>query len=95
MPVAWSLELCSIGYIWVVFWSCGILVSERRQIVFDLLYNMFPPRPRRVLAIVNTGTLGLDLPRGPAGRGRLRPVPRPADLDCCCISAWTWSIPAS
>ena len=59
MPVAWSLELCSIGYVWVVFWSSGILVSERKQIVFDLLYNMFPPRQRRVLAIVNTATLGL------------------------------------
>jgi len=59
MPVSWSLELCSIGYIWVVFWSCDVLVSERKQIVFDLLYNKFPPRARRVLAIVNTGTLGL------------------------------------
>ena len=59
MPVTWSLELCSIGYIWVVFWSCSILVSERRQIVFDLLYIKFPPRQRRVLAIVNTATLGL------------------------------------
>jgi TRAP-type C4-dicarboxylate transport system permease small subunit len=58
-PVPWSLEICSIAYVWVVFWSCDILVSERRQIVFDLLYNRFPPRARRVLAIVNTATLGL------------------------------------
>jgi TRAP-type C4-dicarboxylate transport system permease small subunit len=59
MPVAWSLELCSIAYVWVVFWSCDLLVSERQQIRFDLLYNLFPPRARRVLAIVNTATLGL------------------------------------
>lgn len=59
MPVAWSLELCSIGYVWVVFWSCSILSGERQQIIFDLLYNKFPPRRRRVLAIVNTATLGL------------------------------------
>jgi TRAP-type C4-dicarboxylate transport system permease small subunit len=59
MPVAWSLELCSIGYVWVVFWSAGMLVSERRHIVFDLIYHAVPPRPRRVLAIVNTATLGL------------------------------------
>lgn len=59
MPVAWSLELCSIGYVWVVFWSCNTLAGERQQIVFDLLYNKFPPGKRRVLAIVNTATLGL------------------------------------
>ena len=59
MPVAWSLELCSIGYVWVVFWSASILAGERRQIVFDLLYNKLPPRQRRVLAVVNTATLGL------------------------------------
>ena len=22
MPVSWTLELCSIAYVWVVFWSC-------------------------------------------------------------------------
>jgi TRAP-type C4-dicarboxylate transport system permease small subunit len=59
IPVAWSLELCSIGYVWVVFWSCSILAGERRQIVFDLLYHKFPPSQRRVLAIINTATLGL------------------------------------
>ncbi|HSI40145.1 MAG TPA: TRAP transporter small permease subunit [Xanthobacteraceae bacterium] len=58
-PVSWSLEVCSIAYVWVVFWSCDLLVSERKQIVFDLLYNAFPPPARRVLAIVLTGTLGL------------------------------------
>ena len=33
-PVAWTLELCAIAYVWVVFWTCGILVPERQQIVF-------------------------------------------------------------
>ena len=28
-PIAWTLELCSISYVWVVFWTCGILLSER------------------------------------------------------------------
>lgn len=58
-PIAWTLELCSIGYIWVVFWACGILVSERQQIVFDVIYNWFKPGPRRWLAIFNTACLGL------------------------------------
>jgi TRAP-type C4-dicarboxylate transport system permease small subunit len=58
-PVAWTLELCAIAYVWVVFWSCGILVPERQQIVFDVIYNWFKPGPRRWLAIFNTACLGL------------------------------------
>jgi len=58
-PIAWTLELCSIGYVWVVFWTCGILVPERQQIVFDVIFNWFKPGPRRWLAIFNTACLGL------------------------------------
>jgi TRAP-type C4-dicarboxylate transport system permease small subunit len=58
-PVSWSLEICSIGYIWIVFWTCDILVHERQHIIFDVLYVKFPPRWRRVVGIVNTATLGL------------------------------------
>jgi TRAP-type C4-dicarboxylate transport system permease small subunit len=58
-PVSWSLELCSITYVWVVFWTCGILVSERKHIVFDVLYNKFPPPRRRRLAMAITGSLTL------------------------------------
>jgi TRAP-type C4-dicarboxylate transport system permease small subunit len=58
-PVAWSLELCSIAYVWVVFWSCDLLVSERQQIVFDVIYQAFKPRHRRWVAVANTSALGI------------------------------------
>ena len=57
-PVSWSLELCSIAYVWVVFWTCDILVSERQHIVFDVLYQQVPLRKRRLLAVFNTASLG-------------------------------------
>ena len=59
MPVAWSLELCSIAYVWVVFWSCDLLVSERQQIVFDVIYQAIRPNTRRWIAIFNTATLAV------------------------------------
>ncbi len=43
MPVSWSLEICSITYIWIVFWTSDLLVSERQHIIFDVLYLKFPP----------------------------------------------------
>jgi TRAP-type C4-dicarboxylate transport system permease small subunit len=56
-PVAWSLEVCMMTYLWVVFWSSDILVRERQHIVFDVLYNWLGPRKRRVLAIFITLSL--------------------------------------
>ncbi len=58
-PVSWSLEICSIGYIWIVFFTSNVLVSERQHIIFDVLYHVFPPRQKRVLAIFLTATLGI------------------------------------
>jgi TRAP-type C4-dicarboxylate transport system permease small subunit len=58
-PVSWTLELCSISYVWVVFWSSGVLVPEKRHIAFDVLYHWFPPRARRWVAIFLTACLGL------------------------------------
>jgi TRAP-type C4-dicarboxylate transport system permease small subunit len=58
-PVSWSLEICSIGYVWIVFWTSNLLLHERQHIVFDVLYLKFPPRWRRMIGITNTATLGL------------------------------------
>jgi TRAP-type C4-dicarboxylate transport system permease small subunit len=57
IPLSWTLEICSIAYIWVIFWSCDILLRERQHIIFDVLYLKFPPRPRRWVAIANTGAV--------------------------------------
>jgi TRAP-type C4-dicarboxylate transport system permease small subunit len=56
-PVAWTLEVCLIAYVWVVFWSSDILVRERQHIVFDVLYNMVPAPQRRWLAVFVTASL--------------------------------------
>jgi len=58
-PLSWTLEVCSIAYIWVIFWSCDILLNERQQIIFDVLYQKFPPVPRRVVAISTTAAIGI------------------------------------
>lgn len=57
-PVSWTLELCAISYVWVVFWSSGVLVPEERHIAFDVLYHWFPPRLRRLVAAFLTACLG-------------------------------------
>jgi TRAP-type C4-dicarboxylate transport system permease small subunit len=56
--VAWADELVVILFIWVIFWACAFVIPERQQITFDLVYRMFPPRGRRVIAIFRTVLLG-------------------------------------
>ncbi|MEO9227614.1 MAG: TRAP transporter small permease [Devosia sp.] len=56
-PIAWTLEVCLIAYVWVVFWSSELLVRERQHIIFDVLYNMAPLRQRRWLAVAITASL--------------------------------------
>jgi TRAP-type C4-dicarboxylate transport system permease small subunit len=64
MPVSWSLEICSIAYIWIVFWTSDLLVSERQHIIFDVLYLKFSPKWRRLVGIFNTACLGLTFLAG-------------------------------
>ncbi|MBW7862045.1 MAG: TRAP transporter small permease [Rhodocyclaceae bacterium] len=56
-PISWTNELSVIAYVWVVFWTSDILVRERQHIIFDVLYELFPPRARRWLAVFVTLSL--------------------------------------
>lgn len=58
-PVSWTLEVCSLAYIWIVFWSAALLVGERQHIAFDLLYKGLRPAPRRVVALFITLSIGV------------------------------------
>lgn len=53
-PVQWSLEVCSLAYIWIIFWSAALLLGERQHIAFDLIYQRSRPPVRRGLALFIT-----------------------------------------
>ena len=52
-PLGWTLELCMVAYLWLVFWGCAFLLRERDHIAFNIVYNGAPPPVRRVLAVVS------------------------------------------
>lgn len=57
-PLTWSLEVCLITYVWIVFWSCAFLLKERDHVAFNMIYNGVAPPVRRILAIVGTFLIG-------------------------------------
>jgi TRAP-type C4-dicarboxylate transport system permease small subunit len=58
-PVSWTLEICSITYIWIVFFAGALVVEQRQHITFDMLYKSLRPGRRRVFAIINVASLAI------------------------------------
>jgi TRAP-type C4-dicarboxylate transport system permease small subunit len=55
---AWSDEICVILFIWMIFWANALVVPDRQQICFDLLYRPMPPPVRRVMALLRHLLIG-------------------------------------
>ena len=52
MPFGWTLELCLILWVWIVFFGCAFVVRQRDQVTFDVLYLAVPKPVRWVFAII-------------------------------------------
>ena len=48
-PFGWTLELCLILWVWIVFFANAFIVRERDHVTFDILYLALPRRIRQVL----------------------------------------------
>ena len=58
-PVSWSLELCSVGYVWVVFFAGALILRPRQHITFDIVYAAAGPSVRRWLALASSLSAGV------------------------------------
>ena len=56
-PLGWTLELCMVAYLWLVFWGCAFLLRERDHIAFNIVYHAAAPPVRRVLAVLSATVL--------------------------------------
>lgn len=52
-PFGWTLELCLILWVWIVFFGCAFFVRNEDHITFDLLYRSTSAGPRRVMAAIS------------------------------------------
>lgn len=52
MPFGWTLELCLILWVWLVFFGCAFVVRQRDQVTFDVLYLALPKPVRMVFAVL-------------------------------------------
>jgi TRAP-type C4-dicarboxylate transport system permease small subunit len=52
LPTGWSSELTVMCWLWLILWGAALVVREREEIRFDIVYGSARPGVRRVMAIV-------------------------------------------
>lgn len=60
-PFGWTLELCLILWVWIVFFGCAFLVRESDHVRFDTLYLAAPQRLRRVFALIACAAIAIGM----------------------------------
>lgn len=52
-PIGWTVELCLMLWIWIVFWGSAFCVRDQDLVTFDILYLAVGAKPRKIFAIVS------------------------------------------
>lgn len=58
-PLPWTDELAVILYVWVILWASAVVVPEREQVVFDLVWNSVGRRARLVMRVLGNLMIGV------------------------------------
>jgi C4-dicarboxylate transporter DctQ subunit len=56
-PLGWTLELCLILWIWIVFFGCAFVVRQRDHVTFDIFYLAAPRGIRRIMALITAAAI--------------------------------------
>ncbi len=57
-PLPWTDELAVVLYLWVILWASAFMVSEREQVVFDLVWNSVGQRARQAMRVIGHLMIG-------------------------------------
>ena len=58
-PAAWTEELATIAYVWVIFWGTAFCVPLATHVAVDFIVPRFAPPLRRVLYALGLAALAL------------------------------------
>jgi C4-dicarboxylate transporter DctQ subunit len=52
-PFGWTLELCRILWVWIVFFCCAFLVREKDHVKFNLIYSGSSNKSKYIMSIIS------------------------------------------
>lgn len=61
IPIGWTVELCLVLWVWLVFFTCAFCLRDRDHVTFDILYQGARPQTQRVFALVSAGAIVVAL----------------------------------
>ena len=65
-PLGWTLELCLLSWLWLVFWSSAFTLKEHDHVRFTILRDSARPKARKIYAVITAiciaGMLVVSLP---------------------------------
>jgi TRAP-type C4-dicarboxylate transport system permease small subunit len=66
LPLAWTDEICIIGWLWGILWGAGFVTRNSEDVRFDMVYGLMPRNVKRVFTVVASTAiviiLALSLP---------------------------------
>jgi len=51
-PLGWTEEVTVLCWLWVVLWCAALVLSDREEIRFDIVYTLVPARVQRAFTVV-------------------------------------------
>jgi C4-dicarboxylate transporter DctQ subunit len=57
LPVAWTEEVCVIGWLWGILWGAGFVTRNSEDVRFDMVYGLMPRRVKRVFTVVASAAI--------------------------------------
>jgi TRAP-type C4-dicarboxylate transport system permease small subunit len=56
-PLGWTEEVTVLCWLWVVLWCASLVVADREEVRFDIVYGIVPPRIQRAFTFVSSVAL--------------------------------------
>jgi len=51
-PLGWTEEVTVLCWVWVVLWCAALVLSDREEIRFDIIYTLVPPGVQRAFTVL-------------------------------------------
>jgi TRAP-type C4-dicarboxylate transport system permease small subunit len=56
-PLGWTDEVTVLCWVWLVLWGAALILSDKDEIRFDIVYELVSPRTRRMFTLISSMAL--------------------------------------
>jgi C4-dicarboxylate transporter, DctQ subunit len=53
-PLGWTDEVTVLCWVWLVLWGAALILSDKDEIRFDIVYGLVSPRTQRTFTVISS-----------------------------------------